>query len=84
VRWIQEKNCIVQTSIIVVGEKMDHEQRFREAWMQMIETGCYYDFPQEFLKAIDALFDADAIEIDVRDELISNYSETSRKENEVG
>ena len=63
---------------------MDHEEKFREAWMQMIETGCYNEFPQEFLKAIDALFDADAIEIDVRDELISNYSETSRKENKDG
>jgi hypothetical protein len=63
---------------------MDHEERFREAWLQMIETGCYNEFPQEFFKAIDALFDADAIEMDVRDELISNYSETSRKENKDG
>ena len=56
---------------------MDHEEKFREAWMQMIESGCYNEFPQEFLKAIDALFDAAAIEIDVRDELISRYSERS-------
>lgn len=47
----------------------------------MIQTDCYNDYPQEFLKAIDALFDTDAIEIDVQDELISNYCETSRKEN---
>jgi len=50
----------------------------------MIQTDCYNDYPQEFLKAIDALFDTDAIEIDVQDELISNYSETSRKENKNG
>jgi hypothetical protein len=56
---------------------MDHEEKFREAWLQMIETGCYNEFPQEFLKAIDALFDAGAIEIDVRDELITRYSERS-------
>ena len=58
---------------------MDHEEKFREAWMQMIETGCYNEFPQEFLKAIDALFDADAIEIDVRDELIARYSAKSKE-----
>ena len=57
---------------------MDHEQKFREAWIQMIETGCYNEYPQEFFKAIDALFDADAIEIDVRDELITKYSATSK------
>jgi hypothetical protein len=45
----------------------------------MIETGCYNDHPQEFLKAIDALFDAGAIEIDVRDELIATYSAKSKE-----
>ena len=50
----------------------------------MIETGCYNDYPQEFLKAINALFDTDAIEIDVQVELISNYREASRKENKDG
>ena len=57
---------------------MDHEEQFREAWIQMIETGCYNAFTQEFLKAIDALFDTGAIEIDVRDELITRYSEISK------
>ena len=59
---------------------MDQEERYREAWFQMIETGCYNDHPQEFLKAIDALFDAGAIEIDVRDELIAHYSAKSKQE----
>jgi hypothetical protein len=58
---------------------MGHEEKFREAWIQMIETGCYNEFPQEFFKAIDALFDADAIEINVRDELISRYSAKSKE-----
>lgn len=58
---------------------MDHEERFREAWLTMIETGCYNEYPQEFFKAIDALFDADAIEIDVRDELIARYSAKSKE-----
>ena len=58
---------------------MEHEQEFREAWLQMIETGCYNQFPQEFFKAIDALFDADAIDIDVRDELIARYSAKSKE-----
>jgi hypothetical protein len=59
---------------------MDHEERFREAWLQMIETGCYNEFPQEFFKAIDAIFDAGVIELDVRDELITRYSSKSKEE----
>ena len=59
---------------------MDSEAHFREAWIALIETGCYNEFPQEFFKAIDALFDADAIEMDVRDELIALYSATSKAE----
>ncbi len=57
---------------------MEHEREFRDAWIQMIASGCYNEFPQEFFKAIDALFDADAIEMDVRDELIALYSATSK------
>ncbi len=59
---------------------MDHEENFRNAWLQMIESGCYNDFPQAFFKAVDALFEADAIEIDVRDELIASYSAKSKEE----
>lgn len=59
---------------------MNQEEKFQQAWLQMIETGCYNEFPQEFFKAIDALFDADAISLDVRDELISRYSEKSKEE----
>lgn len=58
---------------------MDHEEKLRIAWLEMIETGCYNAFPQEFFKAIDALFDADAIEMDVRDELIARYSAKSKE-----
>jgi hypothetical protein len=58
---------------------MDHEENFRVAWIEMIDSGCYNEFPQEFLKAIDALFDADAIEIDVRDELIARFSKKSKE-----
>ncbi|TFH36011.1 MAG: hypothetical protein E4G99_05985 [Anaerolineales bacterium] len=57
---------------------MDPEEKFREAWTVMIKSGCYTDHTQEFLKAIDALFDADAIGMDVRDELITLFSDTSR------
>ena len=59
---------------------MDHEENFRTAWIEMIDSGCYNEFPQEFLKAIDALFDAGAIEIDVRDELIARFSKKSKEE----
>jgi hypothetical protein len=60
---------------------MDYEGPFREAWLMMIETGCYNEFPQEFFKAIDALFDANAIDMEVRDELISRYSAKSKEAN---
>lgn len=59
---------------------MDHEENFREAWLRMIESGCYNEFPQAFFKAIDALFDAEAIDIDIRDELISKYSARSKEQ----
>jgi hypothetical protein len=58
---------------------MDAEEKFQVAWKAMIDSGCYNDFPQEFFKAIDALFDAGAIEIDVRDELIALYSAKSKE-----
>ena len=58
---------------------MDHEEQFKIVWTEMIESGCYNKFPQEFFKAIDALFDADAIEIDVRDELIAHYSKNCKE-----
>lgn len=56
---------------------MDQEERFRDAWVVMIQSGCYNDYTQEFLKAIDALFDSDAIGMDVRDELITLFSQVS-------
>jgi hypothetical protein len=71
--------------IVFKGESgMDPETLFSEAWTRMIESGCYNEFPQEFLKAVDALFDADAISIDVRDELITLYSQTSREDPDPG
>lgn len=56
---------------------MEHEEKIRDAWIVMIKSGCYNDFTQEFLKAIDALFDSDAISMDVRDELITLFSQVS-------